>query len=165
MRVVTICLSLFLIGCASTPAEVQRREQAEREIEVILSQPSDAGEYVETKRCLRETEYRDFRALDDRHILFEGRRGRMWINRLPIRCPDLRHATIITVRSTLSLGRMCRHDSFQAGDWFNWPWYRRYPWRWTSPWHSGVSCSLGDFQAVTPAQVDALERAIKSKYK
>ena len=165
MRVTAVVLSLLLIGCASTPEEIQRREQAERDIEAILTQPSEATEYVEKKRCLREVEYRNFRALDDRHILFEGSRGRLWINKLPIRCPDLRHATVLRVRSTPSFGRMCRHDTFQAVDWFDWPWYRRSPWRWTSPWHSGISCALGDFRAVTPAQVDALERAIKSKYK
>ncbi len=165
MRVTTVLLSLVLIGCASTPEEIERREQADRDIEAILSQPSDAAEYVETKRCLRETEYRNFRVLDDQHILFEGSRGGLWINKLPIRCSDLRHASALRVHSTLSLGRICRHDSFQAGDWFDWPWYRRSPWRWTSNWHTGMSCSLGDFQAVTAEQVDALERAIQSKYK
>ncbi len=161
MRVSVVLLSLLIMGCASTPEETQRREQVERDIEAILAQPSDAGEYAETKRCLRGSEYRDFRALDDRHILFEGSRGRLWINRLTIRCPDLRHATVLKIRSPVSFGRLCRHDTFQAGDWFDWPWYRRSPWRWTASWHTGVSCSLGDFQAVTREQVQALERTMK----
>ena len=149
-------------GCASTPEQIERREQAERDIAAILSEPAEASDYVEKERCLAGNQYRDFNPLDDKHILFEGSRGRLWINTLPMRCTDLRHAHVLRIRSTFSFGRICKHDTFQAGDWFDWPWYRRAPWRWTGSWHSGMTCTFGDFQPVTAAQVTALKEAIRS---
>jgi uncharacterized protein DUF6491 len=159
-----VFIGLLVVGCASTPEQIEKREQVERNIETILTQASDTGEYGQTKNCLSPSEYRDFRALDDRYLLFEGSHNRLWINKLFARCPDLRHATVLRVKSISSVGRICKMDSFQPGDWFDWPWYRRAPWRWGTSWRGTMmSCSLGTFQAVTPAQVAALEKAIKSR--
>ena len=163
-HVLALIASLLLTACAVSQEQLQRQQQAEQDIEAILSQPAEQSDYVETKRCLRGSEYRDFRALDTRHLLFEGSRGRLWINRLSAPCPDLRHASVLRVRQWSGTRRICRLDTFQAGDWFDWPWYRRSPWRWGSGWGSKMTCSLGEFQAVTPAQVAALEAAIRSKY-
>ena len=152
----------FLVaGCASTPEQVEQRAQVQKDVEAILTQPSETDEYAETKNCLSANEYRDFRVLDDRYLLFEGRGDRLWVNKLFARCPDLRRATVLRVKSISTMGRICKMDTFQPGDWFDWPWYRRAPWRWGSNWGSGAaSCSLGAFQAVTPAQVKALEKAL-----
>ncbi len=126
----------------------------------ILSQPLDVEQYGETKRCLRDADYRSFRALDERHILFEGRRGEYWVNTLRQRCPDLRHGDILVVRQ-FSGSRMCDADRFSAEDWFTWPWYRRWPWRWGSAWHTGMTCALGEFQPVTEAQVAEIRAVLR----
>jgi hypothetical protein len=107
-------------------------------------------------------EYRNFRALDDRRLLFEGRHDKLWLNTLRMRCPDLRHHNVLVVRS-FSAGRMCDMDSFQARDWFDWPWYRRWPWRWWSDWGMGSHCLLGKFQPVTGLQVAEIEAVLKSR--
>jgi hypothetical protein len=90
-----LALTLVCAGCATSPEAQERTRATEEEIESILSQPLDAAEYGETKRCLAGSDYRDFRVLDDQRILFEGRRGRSgaW-------CANARHVTGSRVQAT-----------------------------------------------------------------
>jgi len=155
--------AFLCVSCAVTPGIQTRRQAIEAEIEAILRQPLDTEVYGTTQRCLSGHEYRNFRVIDDRHILFEDRRGRLWINTLHMRCPDLRHATVLRVRPISSMGRICDMDTFVPGDWFTWPWYRRWPWQWGTPWSAGITCSLGKFQPVTEAQVEAIKDALRSR--
>lgn len=156
-----LALTLVCASCATSPAVQESNRTTEEEIEFILSQPLDVAEYGETKRCLAGSQYQDFRVLGDQRILFEGRRGKLWLNTLRMRCPDLRFATVLRVKSIYSYGRICDMDSFQPGDWFDWPWYRRWPWHWGNRWGAGMTCSLGKFQPVTETQVEAIEAALK----
>ena len=158
----TAAVVVLLAGCATSPETEAQRDFREARIEEILSQPLDPAVYGETKRCLRDTEFRTFRALDDRHILFDGRRGRYWINTLRSRCVDLRHGDILIVRP-FSSTRMCEMDRFQVADWFDWPWYRRWPWRWGTSWHTGMTCLLGEFQPVTEEQVVEIRAVLKRR--
>jgi hypothetical protein len=160
---ITAAVVCCLVSCASSPEVEQRAQEIEEDIETILSEPLDAAEYGEPRRCLAAHEYRDFRVLDDQRIVFKGSGGKLWLNTLRARCPDLRHATGLRIKSTSSMGRICDLDSFQAGDWFDWPWYRRSPLRWGSTWGTGMRCSLGVFQPVNEAQVAAIRGALKSR--
>jgi hypothetical protein len=155
-------VTLLLAGCAVSPEAESRRQAIEEDIAIILSVQLDPAEFGETKRCLADQEYRSFRALDDRRILFEGRRGKQWINTLRMRCPDLRYGDVLVVRS-FSSRRMCDMDSFQVADWFDWPWYRRWPWYWGGGWGTGARCSLGKFQPVTEAQVEEIEALLERR--
>lgn len=155
------CVALLFAGCATTPEAEQRRQDVESDIDEILSLQLDPDEYGETKRCLSEHEYRRFRPLGDRHILFEGRKGQLWINTLRGRCSDLRHGDVLVIRS-FGTTRMCDMDSFQVADWFDWPWYRRWPWRWGTTWNTGMRCSLGKFQPVLEGQVQEIEALLDS---
>ena len=162
---ITMACAAFLLcaGCATSPEVESRRQAIEADIESILSQPLDPAEFGETKRCLADHEYRNFRALDDKHILFDGRRGKQWINTLRSRCPDLRYGDVLVVRS-FSSTRMCDMDRFQVADWFDWPWYRRWrPWHWGGDWGMGIPCSLGKFQPVTKGQVAEIEAVLESR--
>ncbi|MBT8092759.1 MAG: hypothetical protein KJN77_06965 [Gammaproteobacteria bacterium] len=151
--------ALLLSGCAVSPEVESRRQAIEADIDEILSLPLDPAEYGETKRCLTDTEYRSFRAIDDRHILFKGRKDRLWINTLRGRCPDLRFGDVLVIRQ-FSSSRMCDADRFQVTDWFDWPWYRRWPWNWGS-WGTGPTCTLGKFQPVTADQVAEIEARLE----
>ena len=151
---------LILSACATSEEVASDRQFREERIEAILSQPLDPAEFGETKRCLRDTEYRGFRALDDQRILFEGRRGQYWINTLRHRCMDLRWGDILVVRR-FSGTRMCSMDRFSVEDWFNYPWYRRWPWHWGTVWHTGMTCTLGEFQPVTEAQVAEIRAVLR----
>lgn len=151
-----LCLSgvLFISGCATTPEAQQAQEDKTLEIEKILTQSS---EYGEAERCLSPNQYRHVRILDDQHILFEGRRDQQWINTLPMRCPGLRRNSTLVIERFSTLSSLCKLDSVGVYDRFDNPWYRRWPWQWTS----GPRCGLGEFQPVSKEQVQALENAIK----
>ena len=154
-----LAASLIIAGCASSPEREIARQETEAVIASILSEPLDPEVYGEARRCLADREYRNFRALDDRRMLFEGRGDQLWLNTLRSRCPDLQHHSVLVVRS-FSARRMCDMDTFQATDWFDWPWYRRWPWRWGSSWGMGMRCTLGTFQPVTESQVAEIEAAL-----
>jgi len=154
--------ALLCASCAVSPEAEERRLAIEADIAHILSVQPDPTEYGAARRCLSEMDYRNFRALDDRHILFEGRRGRLWINTLRSSCPDLRHGDVLIVRSFGSM-RMCDMDSFEVTDWFDWPWYRRWPWHWGGSWGAGMRCTLGKFLPVTEGQVDAITELLESR--
>lgn len=151
---------LILAGCATSEEVVSERQFREERVEEILALPLDPVEFGETKRCLNDTEYRNFRALDDQRILFYGRRDKYWINTLRNRCPDLRWGDVLVMRR-FSGTRMCSMDTFSVADWFDWPWYRRWPWRWGTSWNTGMNCMLGEFQPVTEAQVDEIRAVLK----
>ncbi len=157
------CVALLLCaGCATSPESESRRQGIEADIQSILSTPLDPAEFGETKRCLADMEYRNFRVLDDRRILFEGRRDKLWINTLRSRCPDLRFGDVLVVRP-FSGTRICDMDTFQVADWFDWPWYRRWPWHWGGRWGMGTQCSLGKFQPVTEDQVAEIEAVLERR--
>lgn len=153
--VVIVAIALLCASCATTPeARKEAQNIAEtkaRTIEQILSEPLDAEDYGETERCLSQV--RDIRVLDEQTLVFEGRHKKLWINQLPMRCPGLRRGSILQIRATSGFQRICKMDTFVASDWFEWPWYRQWPWR----WGTGVKCSLGDFQPVTKLQVNAIQ--------
>lgn len=158
----TVAASVLLAACATNPEAEARRQAVEDEIAAILAEPLDPEVYGESKRCLSDRESRNFYALDDQRVVFEGYRDKLWLNTLPYRCPDLRWGTALRVRS-ISWTRICEMDRFVVGDWFDWPWYRRWPWRWTSDFGTGMTCTLGKFQPVTEQQVDAIERVLESR--
>ncbi len=149
---ISVCTS-----CATTEEAQQREQEKQRTIEQILSEPLDAAEYGENQRCL--SNYRHVRILDDQTLVFEGRGKKLWLNQLPMRCPGLHRGSVLQVRKDFAIERICKMDTVTVSDWFDWPWYRRSPWRWTS----GVRCSLGEFQPVTKLQVQALKAAISQK--
>ena len=152
---------LMFAGCASTEEGEQRARETEEEIAQILSQPLEAEEYVEAQRCLSPHEFKNIEILDDQRILFEGRGDQYWLNTLRMRCPDLRRGDVLRVRTLSAIGRICDMDSFQVGDWFDWPWYRSLRWPWYG--NTGIRCTLGKFQPVTPSQVESIKAALKAR--
>lgn len=163
LRAAGIILALAIVaGCAVSPETAERRAAIEADINEILSLSVDEDGDSLAQDCLREVDYRSFRALDDRYVLFEGRGDEMWVNKLKTRCLDLDlHAgSLIAVRSFSSL-RICENDSFIVSDWFDYPWYRRWPWHWGSPVGPGVQCVLGEFVPVSEDQVAEIEAALE----
>ena len=161
---IAMLVAMFICGsCAVSPEVAEQRRLMEEEIGFILAEPLDEERYGTTRKCLSDTDYRNFRILDDRRILFEGRRDKLWLNTLRARCPDLRYRSVIVVRPSLSMGRMCAMDTFYVSDWYSWPWYRRWPWHWGWGRGSSGTCVLGEFQPVTESQVELIEEAISKR--
>jgi hypothetical protein len=156
--VVCVSVALLLIaGCASAPEDDARREAIEADIQDILT--LSLGEDGKPLRCLSETHYRGFRALDEKHMLFTGRGGKQWVNVLRNRCYDLRHGDVLRVGS-FSSTRICDTDRFAVDDWFEWPWYSRWPWHWGA-WSTGMTCTLGKFYPVNDARLAEIEAIIR----
>jgi hypothetical protein len=136
---------LLVAACASSPQDEQRRLERETAVDDVLSYKLDPAEYGESKRCLSDMEFKSYRALDDRHLLFKGRSGRLWVNKLRGRCPHLEPSSVLIVRK-FGGSRFCSMDTFEATEWFG---YSRVP---------GIRCVLGEFQPVTQAQIDEIEK-------
>ncbi|MCP5091233.1 MAG: hypothetical protein GY949_09950, partial [Gammaproteobacteria bacterium] len=79
---IACCSIMFCAACAVSPEAESRRQAMEADIDEILAYELDPAEFGETKRCLSDHDFRNFRPLGDRHILFEGRRDKLWINTL-----------------------------------------------------------------------------------
>lgn len=157
-----LAYTFLCVGCATSEEWVLEKRDRQARIQEVLSQPLDETGEVQSKRCISEHEYRSFRPLGDRHILFSGSRDRYWVNTLRASCPELRHGTIIQVKS-FSSRRICDTDRFMVSDWFDWPWYRRWPWHWGRTWGSGVSCSFGKFRPATEEQVEEIKAILKPR--
>ena len=154
----TVAALLLLSGCATSPEAEDRRQAMEADIDEIMNYKLDAAEFGEAKRCLSENEYRSFRPLGDRHILFEGRRDKQWVNVLRGRCTDLRHDNALVVKS-FSARRMCDSDRFAVTDFFGAGSYGRG----ATALASGPTCVLGEFRPVAQAQVKEIEGRLEAR--
>lgn len=154
-------LALIVAGCAVSPEAEERRAAIEADIEEILSLSLNVEELGEPERCLSDVQYRSFRALGERHILFEGSRDRLWVNSLRSRCVDLRHGDVLVTRQFQSR-RLCKDDQFAVAEYFDLPYYRRWPWNW-GRWPTGPVCFLGEFQPVSQEQVDEIEARLEDR--
>ena len=138
--------SLLLAGCA-VPAEKQRQQQAiDADIDEILSLPVPSR-LGEKQRCLLEHDVVGFRGLDQHHLLFEGRNGRLWINTLTQRCSGLGAAQSVVMMPSAG-SRVCRHDKIRTGG---------------SHRGSAKTCRLGTFQPVTEEQVAEISAALQRR--
>ncbi|MDJ0758202.1 MAG: DUF6491 family protein [Woeseiaceae bacterium] len=158
---VMLVSALLTTGCAVSPEAEERRQAIDASIAEILSQPIDVDTYAEPRRCLSSRDFRSYRALNNQYMLFVGRRGQQWVNRLRSSCFDLDRGDVLITRS-LSSNRICERDTFEVADWFSWPWYRRYPWQWGIGLGAGGSCMLGEFHPVTDEQVREIEAVIEN---
>ena len=160
VRRYSVCVSVALLliaGCATSPEDESRRQAIEADIQDILN--LSLGEDGKPLRCLSDSQYTGFRALDEKHLLFSGLRGKRWVNTLRNNCYDLRHGDVLRVRS-FSSARICDTDHFAVDDWFEWPWYSRWPWHWGT-WSTGMTCTFGKFYPVTEGQVEEIEAVLR----
>jgi hypothetical protein len=152
---VPVLVAAFVAGCASAPADPEAAARRQQAVQEILSQPLDAEEYGTPRRCVSNLMHRDFEALGERYLVFDGPGNKLWLNELRGRCPGLDHANSLVFRSRSF--QLCEFDQFRVSDLFLWERYRRPPWMWLN----GIPCTLGKFQPVTEEQVTALREALK----
>lgn len=139
------CL-LTIAGCATSPEEEHRRQEMEADIDEIVAYELDEAEYGGPSHCLSDHDYRSFRALGDRHLLFEGRNDKLWINVLRARCRGLDEDSKFIMKVGVS-GRVCKQDQFEVSDQLD------------SLAGSGIGpvCFFGEFKPATEAQVAEIE--------
>ena len=143
---------LTLAGCATSPEDEQRRKDMEADIDEILSYELDPLEYGEPKNCLSDNEYRSYRPLGKRHLLFWGRQEKLWVNVLRGRCSGLHNDDVFIMKPSMP-GRLCDMDRFevvgQLGS--------------LSSIGALQSCVLGEFKPVTEAQVKEIENRLEMR--
>lgn len=137
---------LAFTGCATSPEDEQRRIDMEADVDEILSYELDPAEYGEPKACLFDSEYRNYDALGNRHLLFRGRKGKQWVNVLRGRCFGLDDDSVFVVKPSIG-GRLCDTDRFIVAD-------RADS---LSSVSTSPTCFLGEFKPVTEAQVKEIE--------
>ena len=145
-------LLLAASGCAISPEEEQRQKDMEADIDEILSYELDPAEVGEVRNCLSEMESSNYRALGSRHLLFEGRQGKLWVNVLRGRCPGLDKDSIFIMKPNAG-ARLCDGDTFSVVDRINS----------LSQARMAPSCILGEFKPVTEAQVKEIENRLESR--
>jgi len=118
------------------------------DIDTILNTQLESSEYSETQNCIYTRSYDGIEIIDERHLLFKGKRGKAWINQLRHRCTGLTGDKILFI--DIRGSRLCMADTFSArekGDNFT-----------ISP-----LCRFGKFQAVSEEQLPLLHEAL-AKY-
>ena len=108
--------------------------------------PDEASAYTETDRCLSTWDYDSVEIAGDEHLLFFGRGDDVWVNKLRTRCPGIE--TYDALSFELVSNQLCELDLVMGVN-------RNIFW-----WERGVSCSLGEFSKVTPAQAQLLREAL-----
>jgi hypothetical protein len=163
-------LAVFVLGACAAAPEREQQTQVEEDLATILSEPLDADEYGESRRCVSSLALRNFEVLDDRFVLFEGPRGQFWLNELRMRCPGLRTGpTSALIFESRAGAQVCDLDRFAASDdWFlahreqRRAWYRPSRFERQLPWDT-IPCTLGAFQAVSAEQAEAIRATFSQR--
>ena len=135
-------------GCAGQPAQQEAAEEAPLSVEEILAASPRAEDYGESTRCLSTTAYINVDVLDNQTLIFRGRGGKAWLNRLRRPCIGLRRDDAL--RFEMHESRLCTLDTFTGIDTFM-----------GSLERGSAICSLGDFETISREQANALKEAFR----
>ena len=142
---------LAITGCAASPDAERKRQEMEADIDDILSYELDPAEHGEPRTCLNESDIRGYEALGDRHILFRGRQGRLWVNSLRARCLGLNRDGIFVFEPNAGR-RYCDMDRFSVVDRVGGMRAAAAP-----------NCTLGEFKPVTEDQVEEIRNRLEMR--
>ena len=159
VRTVAILLGLAwpVVAIAQDEAKadaVDNEQQASKSLEesvdldTILNSPLSESDYREQRMCLPTRSVHDVEVLDDTLVLFESRRGKLWLNQLAKQCYGLDQDMVLRFR--VFAGNYCRLDRFRGMP-------RIGNFALTS------DCHLGQFETVADVQVEALRNAIAER--
>lgn len=120
---------------------------ANADIEAILANPLGNTAYVNESRCIPGGGFGNVEVVDDRNLVFEGRRGTLWWNRLRQRCLGLHSNMRLTMERRS--WRFCARDRFRGVG------------RSSTELPSTI-CELGNFVELDPESSELLRRAIEA---
>ncbi len=142
--------AIALLGVGLPLAELQSgpAEDASPTVEEILSGAPQPQDYSDSVTCLRRDAYQQVEVLDRAHLLFKGRRGKFWLNRLRRACIGLHRSD--TLAFEMRDSRLCDLDTFSGIDSFG----GRYD-------RSSARCSLGKFETISPEQAALLKESLR----
>ncbi len=136
---------------ADTDAGAEPEQAASDELppleELLGRGTEDPGDYQE--RCINTRNIRTHRILDSQHIVFEMRRGELFLVQFPRRCFGLRRGDPISYESTSA--RLCKLDDIRP---------LQFGHRGMEP---GFPCFIPGFQRVSEDQVNFLKEALQAR--
>lgn len=119
-------------------------------VEEVLASSLSATDYGKPERCLQTSEYTRIEVLDKKHLLFEGRGGKYWLNTLRNECPGLRKGAVLQL--DLTTNRVCNLDTVTAIE------TRRF-----YVDRISATCSLNAFVGIPKEQAEFLKNEIRGK--
>ncbi len=147
-------LAIGLIGaCATQPetaGETAEQEEPPLTVEEILASAPQPEDYSEPETCLSRYAYENVEVINRELLVFHGRRGKVWLNRLRNACIGLRRDD--TLAFEMRDSRLCDMDTFSSVDAFGGPLER-----------TSARCSLGKFEPISVEQAQLLEEGLSAK--
>ena len=150
-----VCFALWLTAATSVadpvdpPEPLHADADVDAQLDFILDNPLSDSDYVSVQRCINSDTYRKVEVLDERHLLFLGRRGAVWLNQLRYACLGLRGDGVLVFQ--MRDRNVCDLDGFSSVPSSG------------GPSALGVRCMLGRFEEITEAQADVLRKALKAR--
>lgn len=135
---------------APTGEEQPIADPAPVDLEEILSNPLDDDDYRERSACVWRRTVEHVEVLDETLVVFEGRRGELWLNQLSSQCYGLEADMILQFK--VRGGSYCNLDSFRGI-----PKYDLVP--------VTAQCTLGSFATVDEVQLEAIRIAVDERRK
>jgi hypothetical protein len=150
MRITSLVLAILVVSIAAGCAANAEKKVPPLTVDEILANSLTESDYGKEERCLQLSDYQKIRVLDKRHLLFEGRGDKVWLNKLRIDCPGLRRNAVLQleVRNT----SVCNLDSVTSIE------VRRLFVDKVS-----ATCSLGPFVQIPREQAEFLKKEIRGK--
>ncbi len=147
MRYVMLIVALMVVVLtppryAADDGEAKEDDQP-LDVETILANPLDEDAYRDSRHCISTTSFDAVEIVDESIVLFHGRRGNIWLNRLSGRCRGLRWDMIPSFQTHGS--RVCERDRFRG--------------RSRSGFDDSMNCILGKFEKIDEGQVESLRAA------
>lgn len=122
------------------PAPAERLDVA-----TILSGELTTEDYAKDQLCVHPRDLDSIEVLNDRLVLFHGRRGEVWLNQLASQCLGLDADMVLDLRSYG--GSFCRLDRFRGTP------------RFDATLHLTAECRLGAFETIAEPHAEALRTA------
>jgi len=161
IRIVVLCaLSVPAAGLLHADDRSDADGTPPESLEQILGEPLPAESYTDAERCLNTHDYDSVRVLTDELVVFEGRRGRAWINQLRSRCIGLKTGGVLQFE--LRNRQVCDLDTFRSLDGSMMGVIDRSGRNPLGGMESGT-CMLGRFEHVSESQLDMLESALRMR--
>lgn len=151
----SIALSLcFLVPCllaaCATQPETAGEEEPPPTVEEILANAPQPEDYSDPVNCLSRYAYDEVDVITKELLVFHGRGGKAWLNRLRNACVGLRRDD--TLAFDMRDSRLCDLDSFSSVDTFGGPLER-----------TSARCSLGKFEPISPEQAELLKEELSQR--
>jgi hypothetical protein len=156
-----VLLAFWLASATSFADPVEAPEpthaDVDAQVDFILDNPLPESDYVDSNRCINSDSYRKVEVLDDRHLLFVGRRGVVWLNQLRYACAGLGSGGVLVFE--MRDRNLCEMDGFSSAPGSTGDAVRGTTNR-VGPAAPGIHCMLGHFEEITEAQAGALRTAL-----